>query len=225
MPRKGKYPKRSNKKNSYSLTRIRPGVPSFMIAKLKYMSPVTITPGAIGLASSNIFSLNGCYDPDITGVGSQPRCFDQYCGSAYGNGLYKHYTVLGARVKVEFVNLDSTYNNRCYINVRDTSSPSTDYYDHEENSTGRKCTVAPLGSGGSIKSLTMNWSAKKWFGKTTVTTERDLTGNNGANPSEQAFLHVTVANPTSGADSGNVSCLVQIEYLVKFHSPVLPDSS
>jgi len=223
--KKRNYKKKPYKQWSKSLTRLRPGVPNHMIAKLRYMTVVTLSPGPIGLADGNVFSLNGLYDPNISGAGGQPRFFDQYCGTDGGAGMYKHYTCLGARVTTEFTSMDSTYNNRCYLSVRDSSSAVTDYYDLEEASKSKKVTVAPKGSGGSIRKLSMNWSAKKWFGRPNVTTELNLTGSNSTNPSEQAYLHVSVANPSSGSDSGNVSAIVIIDYLVKFHSPVQPAES
>ncbi len=51
--------------------------------------------------SDNVFALNGCYDPDITGIGHQPRYFDQFMG------LYVRYRVLRAAVRMTYVPLST----------------------------------------------------------------------------------------------------------------------
>lgn len=42
------------------------------------------------------YSVNGCFDPDLTGIGHQPRMFDQYMS------FYLKYEVLASRIKVKF---------------------------------------------------------------------------------------------------------------------------
>lgn len=46
-----------------------------------------------GVANQN-FRLNSCFDPDLTGVGHQPRWFDQFAA------LYSYYTVVAAAAEI-----------------------------------------------------------------------------------------------------------------------------
>ena len=61
--------------------------------RLRYSTNLAIVTGVLGTAT-NIFNLNSLYDPDRTGVGHQPRGFDQI------KTLYNRYRVYGCAYKV-----------------------------------------------------------------------------------------------------------------------------
>ena len=82
--------KRYSKKR-LNIHSFRSPVPLKMAATLLYSDQITLNPAA-GTVSKHVFSANGLFDPNITGVGHQPRGFDQYMA------LYNHYTVIGARI-------------------------------------------------------------------------------------------------------------------------------
>ncbi|QGH72494.1 MAG: capsid protein [CRESS virus sp. ct4af14] len=69
-------------------------VPTRIKRKLLYSQLVSINPGA-GVCGVHAFSANGMYDPDITGVGHQPKGFDEYMA------LYNHYKVTASKIHVE----------------------------------------------------------------------------------------------------------------------------
>lgn len=217
--RKRRFRRRASAMKPKSLIRLRPGVPHFQVVKLRYVEKNSISPGVAGIPNTKIFSLNGLYDPDISGAGNQPRFFDTYCGSDEGVGMYKHYTVLGARATCDFYSQDATYDNRVYVSVQDSTNVSTSWYYYEESADIKKTTIGKTGSSDAYKRLSLNWSARRWFAKPNVTTERDLTGNDTSNPLEQAYMHVTTANP-QGVDTGSIYVITTIDYIVKFHSPV-----
>lgn len=68
--------------------------PKSQKVELTYCEELTV-PNRQASTTPFIFRLNSCYDPNYTGVGHQPRGFDQWMN------IYNNYTVIGARVKVE----------------------------------------------------------------------------------------------------------------------------
>ncbi len=90
MPYKRRYKRRRRRRRR----RARPNFGSKSILgnrlpiKFKYQTSGTLNPGVAGVAAIQVMTANGLYDPDITGVGHQPRGFDQIMA------LYNHYTVV-----------------------------------------------------------------------------------------------------------------------------------
>jgi len=60
---------------------------------MRYSEKVSLT-STSGALDRYDFAGNGLYDPNLTGTGHQPYCFDTY------NVLYRRYCVHGARIKV-----------------------------------------------------------------------------------------------------------------------------
>ena len=57
---------------------------------------LTCTAGAL---QQYTFAMNGLYDPNLTGTGSQPRYFDTLCGANTTAAPYRAYVVKAARMK------------------------------------------------------------------------------------------------------------------------------
>ena len=73
-------------------------MPDQMFIKLKYATSYRITAAQF----HKVFSGNGLYDPDVSGVGHQPLGFDQWMT------LYNRYRVYASRIVVNVVNLQPT---------------------------------------------------------------------------------------------------------------------
>ena len=69
--------------------------------KLRYVEYFTLNPAAAGLPATHVFSANGLYDPNITGVGHQPRGFDQLMA------LYDHYYVSRSKIIADFASISN----------------------------------------------------------------------------------------------------------------------
>lgn len=220
-------PWRNRKRNKNRLTNLsrRSIVPYRYLTKMTYQDDVTLNVGAAGTIASQVYSLNGLYDPDVTGVGHQPRGFDQLIGAAGGSGLYHHYTCVGAKVQARVMNPNGSSGVRVGMVIRDTPSVLTSPNDGLERSKDtNSIRLGPAGGSNVIGTLGMKWSAKNWFGKPNVTTERDLIGSNTANPLEQAYLHIFADDPV-GVDIGPIYIEVKIQYLVLCSVPLTPAQS
>jgi hypothetical protein len=193
-------------------------LPNRLRAKLKYVSQgfalnSGVTPGVY------VFSANGCYDPNITGTGHQPRGFDQLIA------LYDHYVVLSSRIRVEFG--ASTAINVVGIQLQATSTTQSDYIDYAEQP---QCefSLAPyiLTSGGINEPRVhdMHFRASEFMGIPDPITSDKLQGSVSANPTDQAFYHVFSQNYDGSSTSG-LGALASIEYDVVFIEPVPVASS
>ncbi len=211
-----RYPRRKKKSPRARLNRMQIGQPQREIRKLRYITHETLAaPIVQGAVSTWLYSLNGCYDPDLDSVtGPQPYYFDQYMDR------YGRYTVLGAKITLKAINAADTEPCRIGMSVMRENSPLTrfDQYIGNKNRMARYQMLGVESNSSSMTTLTLNWSAKKWFGKPNVTTERDVQGTTGGNPASQAYLHLFTDSPFSA--SGNpIRYQLIIDYIVLFTEP------
>lgn len=186
---------------------------TFKLSTRYVATNIVIDPGASGIASTHVFSMNGMYDPDITGVGHQPLGFDQTVGV-----MYNHYTVIASRARVSVFNRDTLYPINCILQLKDTATTSTDVDDIIENGLCRWDTIPPAGTGGAQKNLVINCSPTKFFGRK-VLQDDIFRGSSSSNPSEQVYLHV-VAAPTVATDTSDLRCTIEIEYTAILTEPI-----
>lgn len=70
------------------------GFPKRQMVRLKYSDTMQLTPG-LASAAEYTYRCNSLFDPDSTGVGHQPRTFDQWAL------LYNKYTVIGSKITIK----------------------------------------------------------------------------------------------------------------------------
>jgi len=171
--------------------------------KVNYDVTLTSTSGALG---NYKFWCNGMYQPNYTGGGTkQPFAFDQLAV------LYDHYCVIGSKIKVTVVPATSTTAPCAYgINVNDDIYvTATDYASLAEQTQSKVNYFAPGNS--DAKSITANWSAKKFFGGS-ILANTQLQGDVTQNPTEASFF-VIYLQSLDGATTSTVYLLVEIEYI------------
>lgn len=189
-------------------------------ATLRYMeTTLSLDPAIAGVASSYVFSGNGLYDPNITGVGHQPLGFDEWMG------IYSHYTVTGFTMKATFFNTDANQPQFCGIKVTAAGAAITDGRTTIEQGNCRYAILGPRDKSGSEsqKSITLTVDNSKFFGKD-VLSDRDYMGTNATNPLEQLYPTV-FAFPNAVVDGDIVDCQVIIDFRVQFSEPRLVASS
>jgi len=150
------------------------------------------------------FSVNGMYDPNITGTGGQPMFFDQIAG------IYDHYTVIGSKIKWTVINASTTAVEpyRCVFWINDDTTTSVGF-DSLVATTGAQTRFAQGGLNPDRIIVEQYWSARKNFGNCLANDE--LKGTAAANPAEQQYFQITLR----AVDSVTVIplwVLVEIEY-------------
>lgn len=191
--------------------------PDNMLVRMKYTTEVSLNPPNSGIAN-HIFSFNGLYDPDITGVGHQPYGFDEWMA------LYNHYCVVAST---------------CSMWPRSQGSPDAYFVIRlTPDSTPAGVTLSeiteqtPLQWGANQASLYYGGVPLKapWHSTRNIFRVKDpiakdsLSGDAGTNPADQQYWICTVAS-ANGEDAPSFVLHVEIEYSVKFYERrLLPQS-
>lgn len=197
--------------------RVASPVPTKMHVKLLYHDQVAITPST-GQAGSHVFRANDLYDPDATGVGHQPRGFDQLMA------LYDHFVVVGSRIRVIFDCRSTTGANVGGIRLSDTLTPSTSV-DYQMESSYKVVGAQPEKDGGQPLVLSMSSNPAKYLGREDPLSDPQLKGSSSGSPTEGAFYHVfSFATHTSETPATSYAS-VQIEYSAYLIEPTMPSVS
>lgn len=189
-------------------------VPRYMRTVLRYAEQTfTLDPGLSGASTAYVFTANGLFDPNITGVGHQPRGFDQYMG------LYNYYTCVASRIVLRASPAASETLNLmvglCPLNNSTANSDSIDYLE----SQGCLFEFLRPGTSSAAKKLQNEVDLKSWYDVKSPVDDESLRGNNGTNPSRQVYWHVWASAITSSGNPTALECTVLIEYDVIFSGP------
>lgn len=179
--------------------------------KMRYIQNVTLT-STSGAIAYNIFSANSAYDPDTTGVGHQPRAFDQIMP------YFQHFCVVGSKMTVTFnatSNVSHEDNPVVGISLRGTATPQSSYQDYAECAD---TSWAVMGLAYTHRKLVKKCSVKKYLGKNSVMDNYDLKGTVSSSPAEDIYYHVWM-DPIIGVDNSAVNALVLIDYITIFSEP------
>lgn len=178
------------------------GVPPVMRTKLKYVWRTSTA--AIPL-QSNVFRLNSLYDPDYTGVGAQPRYFDQLIA------LYGAYVVTGCKARVTYCGFGAATHPplSCAIsmsNVNDRGSIAAYLLGELPNS---KKALSPVGAPPVV--LSMYKSTAELYGvpKVAVLSDDKFWGTSGTNPTNVTWL---TCNWQPADESTSMGASVQVEF-------------
>lgn len=179
---------------------------------LRYVSRGSfVNPSAGGLAATWIFSANGLYDPDISGIGHQPVGFDQLMG------MYDHYTVLGAKIVIDVRNDDSTNPQLFGVAVRDSLAAETDPVVLIENGN---VDYRLLNNGPNTPCqtrITMSTNIASYLGRKSILSDPECKGDSTSNPTEQVAFHCFGFTLGPGVDGGTMTFVATIDYDVVFH--------
>lgn len=189
-----------------------PLLPLSKYARLPYYDSNSLTAPANGLSTAYVFTANGLYDPNISGVGHQPMGFDQLML------FYEHYCVLSAKITVNFYNVD--IDDHCVVGILIAPDATIETSPSKLNENGMlvKKFAEPNTSGSSHTSATVSVNLGKVNGKKDVTAEDDMRGDIASNPTEQTYIHIFVYNITS-ANTVVIPFECTIEYTAKFTEP------
>jgi len=184
-------------------------------SKMLYYYNIDLASAGTMTSNSWVFSANGIFDPDITGAaGGQPMGTDQMFL------LYEHYTVLGGKITVNFMNESKTEYAYCGIGIAPDSTLQSDPYRLVENGMLTRSYIAE-GFSGNPKShceLTLPFDISKINSRKNIVGDDLYRGDAANNPTEQTYLHVFHYNPNN-ATSTTINYDVLIEFDVVWTEP------
>ena len=218
MPRKTnrnyKKKKYQNKISSYPF-------PKTQVAKLRYVEEINLNMTEPGLLSNGIafqsFRANGIFDPNAT-VSShshQPRGRDTYAT------LYDKYVVLGSKITVQPMNIDSVATNSAYYGVirrNETDNilnGSQTIGDIMESKEGVWAQMNGFRSGGNPRKLTMKYGHKKEFKTCPVEHQVQMITDPHGTAGMRYDVYM-IPRDTLDSDPGPCPVLVTLEYIVLF---------
>lgn len=185
------------------------------IVKLKYHAAANLSVTA-GAMTYNSFRLNSIYDPDLTGVGGQPRYYDQLLSAT---GPYLRYRVLGCKVKIQFVNDNSSAGALGYVGMyaRDSTAAaisSVDLTGLTELQNTKYTILGNMNSSKGIRVLKNFYNIAKVMGVQDIADNEDAEGAYNGNPTDSVLLDVYYY-PLDGATTTSIYALVDLEYIVQ----------
>lgn len=186
-------------------------------AKLTYCDTYALDPG-LSTAAVQVFTANGLYDPDITGIGHQPAGYDQYMA------LYDEYLVTKSWIKVSFYNTDTTNTQVVGLGFLDFATTSADFRKYVEQGNFKWASIDTSKSGQAFCTITHELDMRKCSTQD-IFNEDNFTGKAGSNPSDTHYWHVVAAAGDLSTNSSPVRCIVEIQYEVYFRDPAFTDLS
>lgn len=168
--------------------------------------------GASGFPVTHVWSLNGIFDPNITGTGHQPIGFDELMP------FYDHYCVIGARVRVTATNHDPNQAQTIALQIKDNDSTSVLLTQAIENGLVNYKTLGRAGTAAGTKTLTTMINTSKFFGRKVLQGTK-YQGTISANPEDGVYLHVIVSPADQSTDLGSVFYTIEIEYVAILTEP------
>lgn len=215
--RKRKYIKKRKRKSP--ILKAKGPLAQTQIATLNYADEFQLNPGIAGIPNTYVFSCNGLYDPNITGIGHQPRGFDQMMT------LYDHYVVIGFKAFISLHNQDGVYANQVVTHIQDDVTTTTDYQDLMERRFIKTKILSPTTGGNDSATMTMSVNPNKWLGRSKPLSDPQLKGSIATNPTEQCYLHLSAFPADNTSDSQAVRGTIRIQYRVMFIEPKQPSKS
>lgn len=194
------------------------GFPTNQVVKMRYAQHINFNMTSSGAMQIHTFRANSIFDPD-----TDPSVTGKPLGYTQWNQFYERYTVLGSRMILSVV-AGSAGQVPTYVGIYlsdDQSPTATNVVNLIEQGKSHYQVIQNATNGYlADKSISMNYSARKWHGCVDVTDADNLEADFGANPVDETYYVVYCAtgdNTTPGP--ANISIMVQIDYIVRCKDP------
>ena len=178
--------------------------------KLRYTDTIVLAPSVLSVAVNHVYSANGMYDPDVTGVGHQPRGFDQLMS------MYGTYVVNKAVMRIDILDpgVSGTTNGAIVGICEDVNSGTvTDPQDLLEKSHVRY--MAYPTSAATNRMYFTSYPNRRLGLNNPGNLQLSQKGTGSTNPVEQTHFKIFGYIPTSGT-LHNVTVQVSIDYYATF---------
>lgn len=190
--------------------------PGKMTVSLQYFDDVNVNAG-VAVPATYVMSANGMFDPNISGVGHQPRGFDQYMG------LYERYTVNSCTIRVIGAQNDQSANNSIgfLAVVPCNSNPfSVGQLNDIFEAVDCKYSVFSLNSAiGGLPEVTNYVNIKQYLGKKDLLDDDACSGDATQNPADQVYFHIFYGSTSTVSDPANCQIMISLTYNVTFTRP------
>ncbi len=201
----------SNRNDNLLSQIVEPYIPLYppkCIKTLRYASGHIGLSSTSGVVQTQVFSLNGPYDPDITGTGHQPMGFDQMMQ------FYNHYCVLRTRCVCRFGTATGNYGTGC-LRVDAATTPITDIERIMEFGGNVTTGLEANGAFGANKVLSLDADIARLQGITpsALMADNQLRGDVASNPAEQSYLHVQLWNAAGVTVTCNIYVMMEFDTL------------
>ena len=197
------------------------------LVKLRYVQNFTLDATALVPAIQQ-FRANSVYDPDKTGTGHQPSNYDKL------STIYDRYTVLGSRLRCYYVaQSDTNLVPPCLaIGLSEDGDQIFDSYTAggienvlEQNRLRYYKGYVGAPTSGTTPMLSINFSAKKFFGVKTLVGEHPYSAGVNTTPTEGALFNIAAISQDGSADPSAVLLRAEIDYIIMFTEPKITDAS
>lgn len=187
-----------------------PGVcPDVMQVVLTYNRQGSLS----GIApQSQVFRANSLFDPDFTGVGSQPLGFDQWAA------FYRRYRVRASAIRVRYGNNAVSFAQQLLVAALNTNTVVTSQKQAME-SNFKKVGLMTMDNGTTSDSVSMFLTTAQMRGAPPDVIEynQDLTARVTTNPNDVWYWHVMGLDATDTGGTLSVPIEVEIKYYVEFY--------
>jgi hypothetical protein len=196
-------------------------MPNKITVQLKYVDNGYVSPG-VSTVGVHSYRINDLYDPDYTGIGHQPRGFDQWMA------FFFHFTVIKVTVKTTFSTAfeiaDQTRNVvGLYISDTATPPPSLNSYQEGRNSYWKTMASSPE-SPCEVK-LTKTVDIGNFLGRTNIVNSDDCAGSTSSFPNESVFCHTFGASQSTADDPPPIRYVTELIFTAVLHGPKDPGQS
>lgn len=200
-----------------------PPIPQRWITRMTYCIDSALNSSATDgqCGTENVWRLNSCFDPDLTGGTHQPYGFDQMAG------LYTRYLVLGAEIELTVQNAASDFGvlvGSIQPSTATLSLTGNAVSDIKEKNMGFTIFLPPAGG---VRTLRL----KPDIARVEGTTSEQLRANTeeyaaltSASPTRTPYLRLSYAT-MFGTTSKACNVQVKISYITEFFAPVLLSAS
>ncbi len=191
------------------------GFPDRYFCKLKYTDTEVLS--GTGTTSDMVYRLNSLFDPNFTGVGSQPLSFDQL------SAVYQKYLVLRCDWEVTATNLQST---AAFVTAVPTDV-SVSGSSMQSLSEIKRSVTKPLAinsGGGCMQVLRGSVDMADLHGQLNLDSDPDEYSLVSTNPQDVAYLTIRAADYTT-ATSISIAVRVRLTFYAVFKEYALVNES
>jgi hypothetical protein len=193
--------------------------------KFRYMWYGTLS-STSGAAAQQQFRLNSLYDPDLTGVGGQPRYYDQLLSSS---GPYSKYRVVKTHFRVSFMNTNTsnTTIGWGYLRLSDSSaalSPTIDPINYAEAPDMTYGLIQVNSNPTAFLTLSTVVDHAKFYGGRNAYEMDELLADYNANPTDIVYAELGY-RPYDLSTSASIKAVVEMVYEVQLTGLINPSAS